>query len=199
MKGWLFTSSPPALNFPPSPKKCKATVTNRAIFQRGKEQEKEAEEEAPKGPHFVKVFGDKKGEEGAVNCPCGLAVDKDGNLLVSEFNNSRISVFTPDGDFLRAYGSLGDGQLKHPWGVACDHDNGQIVVSDVDNSRVVVFGPDGGFVRAFGSKGSGDGEFNKPQGLAVDRQGNIIVADSFNKRVQVFTSGGVFVKAIPNR
>jgi DNA-binding beta-propeller fold protein YncE len=45
----------------------------------------------------------------------------------------------------------------------------------------------------FGSAGSGDGEFNNPNGIAVDTDGSIYVADSSNHRIQVFDSTGAFV------
>ena len=44
----------------------------------------------------------------------------------------------------------------------------------------------------FGSFGSGDGQFNFPEGIAVDSSGNIYVADTSNNRVQKFNSVGAF-------
>ena len=49
------------------------------------------------------------------------------------------------------------------------------------------------FWLAFGASGNGNGEFNRPAGLAVDQQGNIIVADWGNERVQVLDREGKFV------
>ena len=40
-----------------------------------------------------------------------------------------------------------------------------------------VFNPYGGKLRSFGTHGSGEGEFQYPCGVAVDRDGNILVAD----------------------
>jgi subtilisin family serine protease/sugar lactone lactonase YvrE len=45
----------------------------------------------------------------------------------------------------------------------------------------------------FGSTGSGNGLFNRPKGVAVDKEGNIWVADSENNRVQKFNSKGEFL------
>ena len=45
----------------------------------------------------------------------------------------------------------------------------------------------------FGTAGSGDGQFNNPQGVAVDGSGNVYVADTYNNRVQKFSSSGVFL------
>ena len=46
-------------------------------------------------------------------------------------------------------------------------------------------GDDGAFRFCFGSNGEGNGQFNAPTGVAVDRNGNILVADWGNSRIQV--------------
>jgi len=45
----------------------------------------------------------------------------------------------------------------------------------------------------WGSPGIGDGQFNFPEGMAVDSGGNIYVSDRFNHRIQKFSSSGVFL------
>ena len=49
------------------------------------------------------------------------------------------------------------------------------------------------FVSEWGTQGSGDGEFNKPYGVACDAAGNVYVADTSNQRVQKFTADGTFI------
>ncbi len=49
------------------------------------------------------------------------------------------------------------------------------------------------FVTSWGGEGTGDGQFNRPEGMAVDALGNLYVADSYNNRVQKFDSGGTFI------
>jgi DNA-binding beta-propeller fold protein YncE len=41
------------------------------------------------------------------------------------------------------------------------------------------------FVLQWGSQGTGDGQFNKPHGVAVDAE-HVYVCDQHNRRVQVF-------------
>lgn len=50
-------------------------------------------------------------------------------------------------------------------------------------------------VTSWGSKGAGSGQFDEPQGLAVDQEGEVYVTDAGNCRVQVFSSDGKFVRA----
>jgi hypothetical protein len=49
------------------------------------------------------------------------------------------------------------------------------------------------FVLKWGTLGSGDGQFDNPNGIAVDSIGNVYVADAANRRVQKFDSNGNFL------
>jgi len=48
------------------------------------------------------------------------------------------------------------------------------------------------FVKKWGSSGTGDGQFERPQGIALDSSGNVYVGDS-NNRIQKFDSNGKFI------
>lgn len=48
-----------------------------------------------------------------------------------------------------------------------------------------VFDSEGDYLYSFGSNGEGNGQFNAPTGVAVDRNDNILVADWGNSRIQV--------------
>ena len=71
--------------------------------------------------------------------------------------------------------------------------NGDIFVADgYGNSRVVKFDKNGKFVKTWGKRGTGEGDFNTPHSIAVDRQGRVLVADRENYRIQVFDGDGKF-------
>ena len=55
-----------------------------------------------------------------------------------------------------------------------------------------VFTAQGQFLRQWGTSGEGEGQFDEPQGIAVDREGNVYVTGG-NDRVQVFTAQGQFL------
>lgn len=55
------------------------------------------------------------------------------------------------------------------------------------------------FLYKFGKEGDRDGEFNFPQGLAVDDMGHLLVCDSENHRVQVFDLPGKFITKFGRR
>jgi DNA-binding beta-propeller fold protein YncE len=65
-----------------------------------------------------------------------------------------------------------------------------VYVADWRNDRIQKFSPEGKFLMKFGSHGSGDGQFNRPSDVAVDKDGDIYVADWDNDRLQMFDSGG---------
>lgn len=51
------------------------------------------------------------------------------------------------------------------------------------------------FVLLWGEAGSGEGQFNSPQGIAIDGFGNVYVADQGNHRIQKFDENGSFLAA----
>ena len=78
--------------------------------------------------------------------------------MVADTNNHRIQIFDEKGNFLRAFGSSGngDGQPNAPHGVVVDQ-QGNYVIADLKNHRIQIFNSNGQFVRKFGSKGEGNG------------------------------------------
>ena len=64
------------------------------------------------------------------------------------------------------------------------------------NVRVLVFDAAGGFVREFGSAGEGPGEFKRPIGLAVWRDGTTVVSDVGHRAYQLFDASGVFLRTV---
>jgi sugar lactone lactonase YvrE len=72
--------------------------------------------------------------------------------------------------------------------------SGDFYVSDgYGNSRVVKFSKDGKYLKAWGKKGTGEGEFNLPHSVAVDKQGRVYVGDRENRRIQIFDADGKFL------
>jgi hypothetical protein len=67
---------------------------------------------------------------------------------------------------------------------------GIILVADSGNHRVQAFDNLGNFISEFGTYGSGDGQFDNPQGLAVDLNGRVIVVDRGNNRLVALSFDG---------
>ena len=83
----------------------------------------------------------------------------------------------------------GPSQFRGASDLAVDNRNGDVYVVDRGNNRVQRFDRDGRFISEFGSAGRGNGQFDAPYGIAIDKDGYIYVADTGNKRIQKFAPG----------
>ena len=107
-------------------------------------------------------------------------------MYVADYNNHRIQVFTPEGRYVRMFGSrgAGPGELCDPRGVAID--GNRIYVVEYGNQCVSVFNTEGKFLKSFSCKGKAKGQFQAPFSVHVKKDGFILVADLGNDRIQVF-------------
>ena len=149
------------------------------------------------------------GGDAALRGPLAMAFDGAGNLYVAEQEAYRVSVFGPDGGFLRHVGGPltcrvacrpeeRNGRFFLPNGVAVDS-AGFVHVSDLgpasngSTGRVQKFAPDGTFVSAL--EGVGLDHFSYPRDVAVDASGGLYVADWHNQRVLLLAAGsGALIK-----
>ena len=133
-------------------------------------------------------FGSAGSGPDQFNRPTDIAIDRQGQVFVTDALNYRIKVFTPEGKPVTQFGTAGDapGDLTKPKGVAVDSE-GHIYVSDALQDAVQVFDDSGRLLTTLGGgTGRQDGEFWMPSGVSVDGHDYIFVADTYNRRVQVF-------------
>ncbi len=106
----------------------------------------------------------------------------------------RITVCTLSEEFIREFGSYGegDGEFVWPTGIALDADE-KVYVTDEWLNRVSIFSKDGEFLGKWGRPGSGDGELQGPAGIAISPDGTMFLVDSKNHRVQKFTLDGRYL------
>ena len=150
--------------------------------------------------HEFGSWGSNPGEFIGMN---GVAVDANGRIYVTDPGNARVQVFESDGSFVLQFGSSGSGGGQFtppsaPNGIAVNSALERIYVSDPPGHRIQVFELDGTFDFEWGTSGTGDGQFNRPSQIALDRDGNVYVADALNDRVQVFNSSGAFIRKFGN-
>jgi sugar lactone lactonase YvrE len=156
-----------------------------------------------RGPHPLMEF-DPSGTmvrtwgEGLWGRPHGLRFDAEGNLWAIDDGAHFVVKLDRTGRVRMVLGrknTPGENEenFNRPTDIAFAP-NGDIYVSDgYGNSRVVQFTKEGKYVRAWGRKGNGEGEFNLPHSIAVDKQGRVYVGDRLNYRMQVFTPEGKFI------
>ena len=137
-------------------------------------------------------FFDRAGKEFFVS-PAGLAWCE-GSLLVSDSSLNRVFVLSPDGKLQRTIDRPGG--FRRPTGIAYDAPRQLLYIVDTLAHQVCLFKPNGEFLSRFGAPGTGQGLFNFPTYVAVDKEGSLYVTDSLNFRVQIFDVQGKFVREI---
>lgn len=137
--------------------------------------------------------------------PKGMCRDAAGNIVVLEPHYARVNHFTPLGRMVCQWGEHGTnaGQLSVPRAVGVNARDEIFLTEYQQAERIQKFawndadaksGKPPHWVASFGKAGTGPGEFNRAEGLCVDKQGRVYVADSCNHRVQVFSADGQFLR-----
>ncbi|HCP23982.1 MAG: 6-bladed beta-propeller [SAR202 cluster bacterium] len=137
---------------------------------------------------------DASAPDGSFFWPTSVALDSQGNAFVADEWLNRISVFTKDGEWIRKWGTPGDGdgEINRPSGMVFDKGDNLFMV-DSHNHRVQIFDGEGNFISKWGVEGTGDGELSYPWGIDMDQNGDVFIADWRNDRIQKFTADGKFL------
>ena len=144
--------------------------------------------------------------------PAGLAVDKIGNVYITDRTNSRIrkvdtfgiiTTFAGNGtlSFSGDSGQATNATIFAPMDVACDR-HGNIYIADYNNNRLrkvdalgiitTLTGSDTFGFKGDGGPASADSvKFYGITGVKVDSAGNIYVTDFFNKRIRKIDTAGM--------
>jgi len=131
--------------------------------------------------HFLTSPGD-------FGAPQGVALDKDGNVYVTDTLNNRVEIFDADGNLISLFGKHGDGPgyFARPKGIAVDSD-GHIWVADEMEDRLQVFNREGQLLTFIG-QGHGEmpGQFKALVGVAIDKQNRVFTTEQYPGRLQMF-------------
>jgi ABC-type multidrug transport system ATPase subunit/sugar lactone lactonase YvrE len=132
--------------------------------------------------NFLLQFGGFGTEKGEFQRPSGI-VWRGGKVYVVDAFNSRIQVFSDQGEFLEV---LADGidsaALNSPYDIAAD-EKGDLFVVEYGAGRVSKFDVVGKLLGRYGTIGSREGQFSTPWGIAVDRHSRLYIADTGNRRL----------------
>ncbi len=137
--------------------------------------------------------------------PAGVAVDKAGNVFVTDDVCDSIWTIDPSGAVTKVPGTGEDPDIDagegEPSGIAVD-ETGNVYVADPAHHRVRKVAPDGSVstVAGTGDAGySGDGKLateaklDEPRGIAVDEARNLYVADEFSNVIRKVDAEGIIM------
>lgn len=147
------------------------------------------------GPDYQKIaqWGTKGAAEGQFADPTGIAVRK-GFVYVADARNSRIQIFTPQGQFVdrfpKADKAATEPELGRPMNLDIAGDT--LLVPDYQNDKILIYDLQGHFLRAFGEAGETEGTLSAPVSAVALPEKSIIVTDFYGKRVQRFDEKGAW-------
>jgi len=131
--------------------------------------------------------------------PTDVAVDDSGKwFFVADNNNHRILKFDIGSKkLINSYGKPGaeKWEFRYPFLMHLHH-NKDLYIVDVINTRVQVVNTEGKFVTFVGGWGVEKGQFFRPKGVTVDKNGLAYVSDSYMGVVQLFNITGTFHSVI---
>lgn len=125
-----------------------------------------------------------------------IAIDPHGDAYVSDSGNARVQVFTPQGRFIRQFGSFGSGkgQFLHPFDLVADR-AGNVYVADDQAENVSKFSPSGKVSWQIGGA-SGDPDLVGTHHFsAIDAHGRLVVVNDTQNRVLYVDASGHKVDA----
>jgi sugar lactone lactonase YvrE len=130
--------------------------------------------------HYLTTPGDFGGAS-------NVAVDKDGDVYVTDTMNNRVEIFDADGHFISTFGKAGDGPgyFARPKGIAVDGD-GHIWVADTVQNRLQVFNREGQLLTYIGGLGHYPGQFESLVGVAIDKNNRVFTSEQYPGRVQQY-------------
>lgn len=126
-----------------------------------------------------------------------IAVGHNGMVYISDSGNDRVQVFTPQGRFIRQFGSYGSGkgQFFFPGDLVVDG-SGNVYVGDGQSQTVAKFSPGGTVIWRIGGSASSDPDLAGHQHLAsIDAHGRLVMVNDDQGRVLYVDPSGRKVDA----
>ncbi|XP_070537493.1 tripartite motif-containing protein 2-like [Ptychodera flava] len=151
----------------------------------------------------VHIYTNQGKEEGKIENrdlkkPCGVAVNRNDDVVVADSQVKCVFVFSQKKKLLQKIGVPGteEKQLENPTFLAVEPDNfSTVYVSDTGNNKIVVYNRKGVYESQIAAGDLKRGKLSNPKGVARDRHSHVLVCDEMNQ-VMVFTHEGAFVACI---
>ena len=136
--------------------------------------------------HIFNINKDGSGRD--LKWPGRVAVNKSGEIIMSDVHANTVSVYSQTGSYSRQL----RGYWNEPCGIAVDSDD-TIYVCDSGSYTINVLGRAGQIIITFGGRGTKPGQFqDTPWFIAVYKE-SIMVSDSAGK-IHQFTKSGSYIR-----
>ncbi|RJQ51961.1 MAG: hypothetical protein C4521_11255 [Actinobacteria bacterium] len=151
----------------------------------------------------LEKWGKRGKAVGEFDFPHGVAVLKNGTVVVSDGNNMRVqALLNGKGEASWVYGAPPESVFTKtrsfglPGGLAVDESE-NIYVVDPLRSSIHVLSDKGKELGEYGDVGQGEGQFYFPSDIAYLGDGEFVVSDTFNDRLQIvrISGGGLIARA----
>ncbi|MCK5796255.1 MAG: hypothetical protein KAI47_03675, partial [Deltaproteobacteria bacterium] len=118
----------------------------------------------------ISEFGGPGVKPGQMSFPANIALDKEGNIYVSEPITGRVQKFSAAGELKKTFGRLGKrmGELVRPKGIDVD-DAGRLWVVDAATEHAQIFDKKGRLLLFFGGNNNKPGSMYLPSGISVTK------------------------------
>ena len=137
--------------------------------------------------------GTEGSENGQFNSPNGLCIDYNGNVLVADCGNNRVSVLSKDLIFIF---NIGIGELKFPRDVKLTPDS-VVMVLDRSPKCVHFYSKNGHLLSSCIFRGQGpDCLVYIPSFFCLDLAGNILISDFGNNRIKIVSQSEQLIHSI---
>lgn len=160
---------------------------------------------------------DGKANEAEISAPELIAIDKKGNLLITDRGNKRVRkvnletkiiktiIGTGESGYSGDKGKALNAKITNPFGIGLDN-KGNIYIADTENHAIRKVDAKTGIITTIvgnGTKGfSGDdglatkAQLKRPHNVAFDEKNNLIIGDSFNLRIRIIDAKTKKIKTL---
>ena len=144
----------------------------------------------PSSFQLISEIGGIAYEEANFRYPYTACIDTAGNIYVTDVINTRVQVFTPEGNFIRSIGEWGieKGQFFRPQSICIDRQE-RIFVGENYNKIGLIQGFDlqGNLLGIIGDSQKEKIRFQVPSDLCIDQQNRLYVVQMYTSVISIYS------------